>query len=164
MRAPAATTVGFAPGVPGASVLPNAAGSLAAPVAGASGAVVPGTRRVHLRITPSTAIVIVDGVVLPRGTDTIAKPQDGTTDERAREGGQARGHHRDVDSATPDEVEVTLVPNARPLGAANGQAAQGGGAATQGSGAGGGTRPRPAGGSGRDAGAPVIDAPPNPYE
>jgi hypothetical protein len=59
-----------------------------------------------------------------------------------------------VDSATPDEVEVTLTPNARP----GGQATQNGGGLTQGGG-GGGARPRV-----RDAGPPVIDAPPNPYE
>jgi len=166
-RAPAATTVGFAPGVPSgpAVPVPNAASSLEAAVASASGGVVPGTRRVHLTITPSTALVLVDGVVLPRGTDTITRPQDGTTMNVLVRADKHEDTIVLVDSSTPDEVEVTLVPNARPAGAVNGQPAQGGGAASQGSGGGGGgTRPRPAGGGGRDAGAPVIDAPPNPYE
>jgi hypothetical protein len=111
---------------------------------------------VHLTIKPVTAVVLVDGVVLPRGTDTIARPQDGTTMNvlvRAEK-------HEDtivlVDSSTPDDVEVTLVPNAR----TSGQAAQGGGSATGAAAGGTGTRPRLA----KDAGAPVIDAPPNPYE
>ncbi len=68
--------------------------------------------RVHLRITPPNAVVIIDGIVLPRGTDTIAKPLNGaSTNVLVR-----ADKHEDtivmIDSASSDEVEVTLVPDA----------------------------------------------------
>ena len=66
----------------------------------------------HRRISPETAVVIIDGVVLPRGTDTIQKPAQGATMNvlvRAEK-------HEDtilmIDSASPEELEVALVPSA----------------------------------------------------
>jgi serine/threonine-protein kinase len=138
--------------------------------------------RVHLRIAPSTAILLVDGVVLPRGTDTIAKPADGTTMNVLVRADKYDDTIVLVDGATPDEVEVTLIPSARPggpsgaAGGASGSAALAGGSGAAGalpsSGASGATgatgKPRQTGtstgGAAKDAGAPVIDAPPNPYE
>ena len=139
-----------------------------------------GQGRVHLQITPSTAVVVVDGVVLPRGTDTLQKPVDGTTMNVLVRADKHEDTIVLVDSATPDEVEVTLIPKARP-GGPGGANAQAGGAgasptapgspstgaqATTGAGGATGAKPRQAGaGAGsRDAGAPVIDAPPNPYD
>ncbi|WP_240489009.1 serine/threonine protein kinase [Labilithrix luteola] len=65
---------------------------------------------VRLHVQPETALLVVDGVVLPRGTDTIARPSDGgasTVLVRSE-------NHEDtivvVDSATPDDVEVALLP------------------------------------------------------
>jgi len=142
-----------------------------------------GNGRVHLQITPASAVLVVDGVVLPRGTDTIVKPVDGASMNVLVRADKYEDTIVLVDSATPDEVEVTLEPNARPPGAggptpvtaqgggagtaaatAGGQAGSQSGSATTGSGN---APPRPrqttaAGGNG-DSGAPVIDAPPNPY-
>lgn len=123
--------------------------------AGANGASSTARGRVRLRISPRSAIVIVDGVVLPRGTDTIAKP----LDEASIHVLVRADKHEDtivlVDTATPDDVEVTLVP----------RAASGGGAST------GASRPRPPprdkekdAGVNAAAGVGIVNAPPNPYE
>jgi serine/threonine protein kinase len=138
--------------------------------------------RVHLRISPANAVLLVDGVVLPRGTDTIGKPADGATMNVLVRADKYEDTIVLVDSATPDDVEVTLVPNARPGapgGGANGgqpgSAGGGGGSAMGATGAspvtsasGSVAKPRqPGSGTGsaaKDAGALVIDAPPNPYE
>jgi hypothetical protein len=141
-----------------------------------------GQGRVHLQITPSTAVLVVDGVVLPRGTDTIVKPVDGATMNVLVRADKHEDTIVLVDSATPDEVEVTLVPNGRAAGP-GGVSAQTGGIGASPAGptgqagalpatgtsgiAGAVPRPRQTGGSGpasRDAGPPVIDAPPNPYD
>jgi hypothetical protein len=126
--------------------------------------VVVGVLCVYFMIKPATAVVLVDGIVLPRGTDTIAKPQDGTTVNVVVRADKHEDTIVLVDSSTPDDVEVTLTPNARPAGGSGGPLtatgtglSQGGGTASGGPGAG----PRP---RARDAGPPVIDAPPNPYE
>jgi len=162
MRSPATTTVGFAPGAPSVPVVPGTASTLATPEASASSGVIETARQVHLTIKPATAIMSVDGIVLPRGNDTIARPQDGTTLNVLVRADKHEDTIVLVDSSTPDEVEVTLVPNARATGGASGQVAQPGGGLTQGGGSGsggGGIRPRA-----RDAGPAVIDTPPNPYE
>ena len=122
----------------------------------ASAAVVPAAAaqaRVHLRITPDSAVVIIDGVVLPRGTDTITKPRAGATMNVLVRADKHEDTIVMVDSATPDEVEVALVPSAVGVVAP---------VAT--------VRPRRI----LDAGVsrepkepkdpPPIDAPPNPYE
>jgi hypothetical protein len=126
--------------------------------------------RVHLRISPSNAVVIVDGAVLPRGTDTIVRPQDTTTIQVL-----VRADKHDdtivlVDSATPDDVEVTLTPNTRPVLAVTATTSQAGtGTSTTGTGQGPKVVKNSAGASGsaKDAGAgsgPPLDAPPNPYD
>ena len=155
LRIAASGAVGSASGVPGIPVVPPAPSGLAAPEASAAdgGVASASARRVHLTIKPTTAVVLLDGILLPRGTDTVARPQDGTTMNVLVRADKHEDTIVLVDSATPDEVEVTLTPNARPAG----QATQTGGGMTQAGG--GGTRPRA-----RDAGPPVIDAPPNPYE
>jgi serine/threonine-protein kinase len=98
-----------------AHVMPAASVSGASAAATASTVMeLPSTAgHVHLTIKPDGAIVVVDGVVLPRGTDTIARPTNGVTMNvlvRAEK-------HIDsvivVDSATPDEVDVSLEPKAR---------------------------------------------------
>jgi serine/threonine-protein kinase len=160
IRAPASTAVGFASGAPTVPVVPSAVSTLTSPEASASSTAVAGARRVHLTIKPATAILLVDGVVLPRGTDTIARPQDGTTMNVLVRADKHEDTIVLVDSSTPDDVEVTLVPNARTATGTSGQGAQGSSSSAA---VGSGTRPRPVGG-GRDAGAAVIDAPPNPYE
>ncbi len=154
-RMPAASSVAFGQGLPITPVVPVAPSDLPSPEASAANGAVPAAnaRRVHLTIKPATAIVLVDGIVLPRGTDTVARPQDGTTMNVLVRADKHEDTIVLVDSATPDEVEVTLTPNVRP----GGQATPNAGGMTQGGG--GGTRPRV-----REAGPPVIDAPPNPYE
>lgn len=124
--------------------------------------------RVHLRITPSNAIVILDGVVLPRGTETIAKPPNGSTINVLVRADKHEDTIVMVDSATPEEVEVTLVPDAvgqlAPLSmtapsppATVPRPRTSSGAAREGAGA---------SAAAKDAAAspPVIDAPPNPYD
>ena len=156
-RMPAAGSVALGQGLPIVPMVPVAPSDLPSPEGSASnGALVAANaRRVHLTIKPATAVVVVDGIVLPRGTDTVARPQDGTTMNVLVRADKHEDTIVLVDSATPDEVEVTLTPNARP----GGQATPSAGGMTQGGGGGGGTRLRV-----RDAGPPVIDAPPNPYE
>ena len=167
-RPPTAATVGSAVGTPAGLPGPSTADSRvgpAPPTSASTGAgVAAGAPRVHLTIKPATAVVLVDGIVLPRGTDTIAKPQDGTTVNVVVRADKHEDTIVLVDSSTPDDVEVTLTPNARPAGGSGGPLtatgtglSQGGGTASGGPGAG----PRP---RARDAGPPVIDAPPNPYE
>jgi serine/threonine-protein kinase len=111
--------------------------------------------RVRFHVSPASAILIVDGVMLPHGTETLTRPPDGATMNvlvRAEK-------HEDtivlVDAATPDELEIALLP--RP-----------GGPTSVASGS---PRPRSTGGGAvaKDSGAnapasPTIDAPPNPYE
>jgi serine/threonine protein kinase len=126
--------------------------------------------RVHLRISPATAVLLVDGVALPRGTDTVGKPADGATMNVLVRGDGYEDTIVLVDSATPDEVEVTLVPNGRLGGTGGGNASPSGATGplpvTGGSGAA--AKPRqPAGSAGasaRDSGAAPSDTPPNPYE
>ncbi len=139
-----------------------------------------GNGRVHLQLTPANAVLVVDGVVLPRGTDTVVKPVDGASMNVLVRADKYEDTIVLVDSATPDEVEVTLEPHARAAGGPTTGTGQTGGAAVAattagaqtGSQPGSGTgsvnpAPRPrqttAGGGGADSGAPVIDAPPNPY-
>ena len=134
--------------------------------------------RVRLRIAPANAVLFVDGVVLPRGTDTIGKPADGTTTNVLVRADKYEDTIVLVDSATPDEVEVSLVPNARPGGAGGANGGQPGtgtgtASATGATGAlpGAGlsataakSRQSGAGSPAKDAGAAAIDTPPNPYE
>ena len=141
-----------------AAALPAPAGTASAGTApiGAPTALAQG--RVHLRISPASAIVMVDGVVLPRGTDTIAKPQDGASMNVLVRADRHEDTIVMVDSATPDEVEVTLIPHATTSAGAFGVSP--------------GSTRRTSSGSGRakeadagaDAGTAVIDAPPNPYD
>ncbi|MBX3187563.1 MAG: serine/threonine protein kinase [Labilithrix sp.] len=72
--------------------------------------------RVHLTITPSTAIVVVDGVVLPRGTDTIARPTNGLQVMVLVRADKHDDKVVLVDGSTPDEVAVALSPAATPQG------------------------------------------------
>jgi serine/threonine protein kinase len=132
--------------------------------------------RVHLRITPSASIVLVDGVVLPRGTDVITKPREGASVSVLIKADKHEDALVVVDATTPDEVEVALVPVARQgagpgaataAGGGNkgpGQAAQPG-AATTGSPTGTPPKqPRSAAAPAKDNGPPAIEAPPNPYD
>jgi serine/threonine-protein kinase len=112
-----------------------------------------GQGRVHLRISPIGAVVIVDGVVLPRGTDTIAKPVDGATINVLVRADKHEDTIVLVDTATPDDVEVRLIPRTTTWSA--------------------GTSGRPRNGTkdketetdaGDSSGTGVVDAPPNPYD
>jgi serine/threonine-protein kinase len=65
---------------------------------------------VHVHVDPPAATIIIDGVQLPPGTDTIPRPEDGGSLNvlfRAEK-------HDDtiviVDSATPDTLEIALLP------------------------------------------------------
>jgi hypothetical protein len=115
--------------------------------------------RVHLRITPSTALVLVDGVLLPPGTDTVAKPPRGVTVNVLVRADKHEDTVVMVDAATPDEVEVTLVPNA-PIGASGSASAPPAATAT----ATATSRPRGGSSAAKDGGAPGLDTPPNPYD
>jgi serine/threonine-protein kinase len=99
--------------------------------------------RVHLRITPPTAVVVIDNVMLPRGTDTITRPPDGATVNVLVRAEKFQDTIVMVDSATPDEVEVTLDPVVRMPSRDAGRGTRGATSASA---------------------SPVIEAPPNPYE
>jgi eukaryotic-like serine/threonine-protein kinase len=107
---------------------------------------------VRLHVTPPSAVLVVDGVVMPRGTEAIARPpEDGSMEVLIR-----ADKHEDavvvVDGATPDEVEVELTPvKARPVRAplpeptdARPEAAL--------------PRPQPI------EPPPIVETPPNPYD
>ena len=143
----------------------SAVGSAATTGAAASAAAAAGASqgRVHLRISPPTAIVIVDGIVLPRGTDTIAKPTDGASMNVLVRADKHEDTIVMVDSATPEEVEVTLVPHGASHVALSATSSTSASTTT--------VRPRSSAGAKdptkeKDGGAAAvtIDAPPNPYD
>jgi len=119
-----------------------AAGSAAMPAAGVKG-------KVHLRVSPETALVILDGVVLPRGTDTILKPEPGATTNVLVRADKHEDTLLMIDSASPEELEVALVPSALDVAAPSPSTRR--------------LRVLDAGAS-RDSKDPPIAAPPNPYE
>ena len=97
--------------------------------------------------------------MLPRGTDTITKPTDGATVNVLVRADKHEDTLVMIDSASPEDVEVALIPNGL------GTTSAGPGASTTGA------RPRlrvDAGGSAKDPKDPKdpnpIDAPPNPYD
>jgi serine/threonine-protein kinase len=151
-------------GLPRSSTSGTAAGAGTAVMAAASGANTSTTPtaqgRVHLRVSPSSAIVLVDGVVVPRGTDVLAKPQNGSTMIVLVRADKYEDTIVMVDSATPDEVEVSLLPSAPVTDAGSASAAS--------------TSPPvpkphrtiadPSGNGTKDAGASALDTPPNPYD
>jgi hypothetical protein len=74
----------------------------------------PRSGRVRLHVQPSTASIVVDGVLLAAGQDTIARPIDGGT---ATVLVRAEKHDDTivlVDSATPDALDIALVPATAP--------------------------------------------------
>ncbi len=115
--------------------------------AAATQAALPGGT-VHVKVDPPTALLIVEGTVLPRGVDRLARPEDGGSVQVVV---RAEGHEDTivlVDDATPDEVEVALLP-ITPQRAAVRPRARDAGAVT-------------AAASAAPPGAP-DEAPPNPY-
>ncbi|MDB4941444.1 MAG: serine/threonine protein kinase [Labilithrix sp.] len=66
--------------------------------------------RVHLRATPDTAVLILDGVVLPRGADIITKPDPGKTMLVLVRADKYDDRVVVIDSSSPPELDVTLTP------------------------------------------------------
>ena len=114
-----------------------------------------GAGRVHLNIRPSTAVLVVDGVVLPRGTQILARPDGNATMNVLVRADKFDDTIVLVDQATPDEVEINLVPSTpgapRVLSDGGVRVARDAGAAAAGSAA-------------PSAGSATTDAPPNPYD
>ena len=136
---------------PAPSASASATPSATAPAAPAFAAASNGVLRI--KVDPPTALLIVDGVVMPRGVDRVARPGDGGTIQVVA---RAEGHEDTiviVDEATTDEVEVVLLPLTpqRPHRPRVRDARGDAGAA----------RPTPA--PSPDRAAP-HEAPPNPYE
>jgi serine/threonine protein kinase len=107
-------------------------------------------RRVRLRVEPQAAALVVDGVTLPRGTDTVDRPTDGGTVTVL-----VRADKHDdtivlVDQATPDELDIKLVPEAVVPAVKRAVAAPEGGS----------QQPKAV----KDAGSSAAETPPNPYE
>ncbi len=98
-----------------AAALPSTAPA-AVPATSASGIAVlsPLERRIRLKVVPATAVVVVDDVVLPPGTDSIKRPPDGTTLNVLVRAEKYQDTIVLVDAATPDEVDVTLEPATTP--------------------------------------------------
>jgi hypothetical protein len=90
---------------------------------------------VRVRATPASAVLTADGVALPPGRDTVARPIDGETVTVVVHADKHEDTIVVVDSTTADVVDVALVPVVRRT-----------------------TTARP-----KDAAEP-IDMPPNPYE
>jgi hypothetical protein len=116
--------------------------------------------RVRVKVDPPTSVLIADGVLLPRGLDRIARPEDGGTLQIVV---RADGHEDTIlvlDEGTPDEVEVVLLPvtpqhRSRPR-VRDARGADAGGRA--------GTAEAPAVASTAASGVAPEEAPPNPYE
>jgi serine/threonine-protein kinase len=68
---------------------------------------------VRLHVTPPDATVLVDGVPLPKGVDRIARAEDGGTVTVTVRADRHEETLVLVDSATPDDLDVTLVPIVR---------------------------------------------------
>jgi len=131
----------------------SASARAAQQAAAASSAATPATvpkGKLHLRISPETAVVIIDGVVLPRGTDTILKPGPGATMNVLVRADKHEDTILMIDSASPEELEVALVPSAVGVVAPTPTARR--------------LRLLDAGVSKEPKEPPPIDAPPNPYE
>lgn len=108
---------------------------------------------VRVKVDPPTALLVVDGVLFPRGVDRIARPEDGGA---VLVTVRAEGHEDmtvTVDDATADEVEVALLPLA-PKAAMRPRARDAGPPGP--------TAVRP--GSAPVASGPPDEAPPNPYD
>ncbi len=106
---------------------------------------------VHVKVDPPTALLVVDGVLFPRGVDRIARPEDGGAVVVTV---RAEGHEDTtvtVDDGTADEVEVALLPLA-PRAAARPRARDAGPPAAK------------PGSAPVAAGPPDDEAPPNPYD
>lgn len=72
-------------------------------------AVPKGSPRITFRVTPRTALVLVDGVVMPAGTDGIDRPTAGTRRVMFR-AEKFEDWVETVDTTSPAVVDVTLVP------------------------------------------------------
>jgi serine/threonine-protein kinase len=106
---------------------------------------------VRLRVAPSTASLVVDGVPLVRGDGNVARPTDGGTVTVVVHAEKHDDTIVLVDSATPDDLDVTLVPTTTPPRRAADAAAV--------------RAPKDAGAAARERGerdTPTM--PPNPYE
>jgi serine/threonine-protein kinase len=116
--------------------------------------------RVRVKVDPPTSVFIVDGVLLPRDVDRIARPEDGGTLQILV---RADGHEDTIlvlDEGTPDEVEVVLLPvtpqhRSRPR-VRDARGADAGGRA--------GTAEARAAASAAASSVAPEEAPPNPYE
>jgi len=139
---------------------PSPAPAAAAPESALAGeAASSASGAVRLHIAPKAALVIVDGVVLPHGTDTIARPTDGSTISVLVRADKHADTIVLVDAATPDDVEVTLEPASAPV-----RTARDGGAARRVR-ADGGKSETPADEPPMSTAAPAgPETPPNPYE
>ena len=93
-----------------ASAAPSAAAPTSTTPATAPAPAATGNGVLRIKVDPPTALLIVDGVVMPRGVDRVARPGDGGTIQVVV---RAEGHEDTiviVDEATTDEVEVALLP------------------------------------------------------
>jgi serine/threonine-protein kinase len=68
-------------------------------------------RRVHLRIVPEGAVIIVDGVVLPRGTNVVEKPRAGQTMNVLVRAAMHEDAVFTIDATTAEHLDVTLASN-----------------------------------------------------
>lgn len=74
------------------------------------GQAVPTASPIRLHITPESAVVILDGIVLPRGMDTIAKPALGTVINVLVRADKHEDAVLTLDSTTPEDIAVALIP------------------------------------------------------
>ncbi len=129
-----------------ASAAPIAVAS-AAPVGSSTLEVVEPTpvATVRLKLEPSNATVVVAGVAQPDGTTSIARPEDGGSTTIVVRADQYEETMVLIDRATPDEIEVALVPVSTTAIRHR-------------------EPPKPAASASASASAGSPDMPPNPYE
>ncbi len=104
---------------------------------------------VRLELEPSTATVLVGGVALPPGTSAVARPEDGGSTTIVVRAEQYEDTLVIIDRATPDEIQVALVP-AQPTSTARAREVH--------------EAPKPDASASASASAAAPDMPPNPYE
>jgi tRNA A-37 threonylcarbamoyl transferase component Bud32 len=102
------------PGATSATAVPSAATAgtpgVATVATGVPTAAAGTSTAVHLHITPPTAVLVIDGVVMPSGTETVARPADGGTVSVLVRADKYQDTIVLVDPASSDDVDVALVP------------------------------------------------------
>jgi len=110
----AAPHAGDRPSGTALSAPPSSPPSLAPPsLAPPSQATDAAARRVRFRLSPPNAVLVVNGVPMPAGVDTLERPADGHLLQVIVRADRHDDHSVQIDPSTPALVDVALVPRGR---------------------------------------------------